>query len=112
MYLENDIETLFRENLEDWGFLVLKLKTPGRTGCMDRMILRPKYSPGAPLFVELKRSGKDLRPLQAAIADDWKARGVEVLMPAIGREGVVLLVADMIKMVQADYAFAKEQNLQ
>lgn len=64
--------------LERHGFKVLKLRTPGYSGVMDRMILWPTYAPRPPSFVELKRPGKEPRPLQVAVANDWKRRGCDV----------------------------------
>lgn len=64
--------------LKRYGFAVYKLRTPGNSGVMDRMILWPTYFPGPPIFVELKRPGKEPRPLQEAIANDWRKRGVDV----------------------------------
>jgi hypothetical protein len=105
MYLETDIEKRLKHRLEDYGFKVLKLTTPGRIGVMDRIILRPKYSPGPPMFVELKQAKKRLRPLQEAIADDWAARGCIILPPCIGMEAVEKLADRLIREVAADYAF-------
>jgi hypothetical protein len=75
---EAQIEHALKETLEAEGFLVLKLTTPGTVGTPDRMILWPKYCPRPPMFIELKAPDKDLRPLQAAVADNWKARGADV----------------------------------
>jgi hypothetical protein len=66
------------KRLERHGFKVLKLRTPGYNGPMDRMILWPKYAPRPPTFVELKRPGEEPRPLQVAVANDWRARGLDV----------------------------------
>jgi hypothetical protein len=105
MYLETDIEKRLKQRLEDYGFMVLKLTTPGRIGVMDRIILRPKYSPGPPMFVELKRDKKKLRLIQQVIADDWAARGCIILPPCIGMEAVEKLCDKLIREVAADYAF-------
>lgn len=75
--LESVVEQRLKQ-LERHGFAVYKLRTPGKSGVMDRMILWPKYAPRPPTFVELKRPGKEPRPLQAAVADDWTARGADV----------------------------------
>lgn len=76
--LESVVESHLKRSLEKHGFKVLKLTCPGTSGVMDRIILRPKYQPGPPIFVECKRPGKDLRPLQAAVGNDWRARGADV----------------------------------
>jgi hypothetical protein len=66
------------KRLEGHGFAVYKLRTPGKNGVMDRMILWPTYAPRPPSFVELKRPGEEPRPLQVAVADNWRARGCDV----------------------------------
>lgn len=75
--LESVVEQRLKR-LERHGFKVLKFRTPGYSGVMDRMILWPKYAPRPPTLVEIKRPGKEPRLLQAAVADDWRARGVDV----------------------------------
>lgn len=76
--LESAVERHLKRTLERHGFEVIKLTCPGNNGVMDRMILRPKYQPGPPIFVECKRPTKDLRPLQRAVGNAWRARGVDV----------------------------------
>lgn len=66
------------KRLEGYGFEVLKLRTPGYNGTKDRVVLAPKWSPAPPVFVEFKRPGKTERALQAAVRDDWRARGCDV----------------------------------
>lgn len=73
--LESKVEDRLKDKLQGKGFKVLKLTTPGTNGTMDRMILRPTWSPGAPWFVELKRPGKHERRLQEIVRDEWRARG-------------------------------------
>lgn len=65
-------------SLRRHGFMVLKFRTPGCNGVMDRIILWPKYAPRPPTFVELKRPGEVPRALQAAMAEDFTARGCDV----------------------------------
>lgn len=107
MLSESEVERILRVRLSDYGFLVLKLYTPGHTGAMDRMILRPRYSPGPPMFVELKRAGKTLRPLQVAVARDWERRGCTVLKPCSGLNDVEQLVHALIQLVMPDYMLAR-----
>lgn len=66
------------KRLERHGFKVLKLRTPGYNGTMDRLILWPTYAPRPPTFLELKRPGEEPRLLQVAVSNDWKARGCDV----------------------------------
>lgn len=111
MILESEVEQTLKRKLTDYGFLVLKLYTPGHIGVMDRMILRPRYSPGPPMFVEVKRPGKRVRKLQRAVGEDWKRRGAEVLSPVSSLHEVEQLCHDLIGLVAADYAFAQEADL-
>lgn len=111
MLLERDDEKHLRERLEPFGFLVCKLVTPGRTGPMDRMILRPRYSPGAPFFLELKRKNGKVRPIQKAVALNWRQRGMQVLKPVFGREEVDAIADQLIALVMPDYAFATEDDI-
>ena len=89
--------------LEASGLKVLKLRTPGYSGVPDRLILRPRYCPGPPWFVEIKRPGRTERLLQAGVRDDWRARGVLVLpmCDTIGK--VDQLVADVLRDVNREY---------
>lgn len=64
--------------LEKFGFEVVKLRTPGYNGVMDRMILWPEWSPKPPTFVECKAPKKHERLLQATLRDSWRRRGVDV----------------------------------
>jgi hypothetical protein len=88
------------KRLERHGFQVLKLRTPGYSGVMDRMILWPKYAPRPATFVELKRPGKEPRPLQAAVADDWKERGCDVREYCDTLDKVNTLVDSLIAEVE------------
>lgn len=103
---ETVIERQLKSKLESRGFKVLKLYTPGETGAMDRIILRPKYWPGEPMFVELKRPGKHPRPLQEAKAADWRARGVKVLAPINSLEKVNELVDMLFEQSYLAYSTA------
>lgn len=76
---EKPVEQRLRRNLEKYGFLVLKLETPGHVGTPDRMILRPSWSPGPPWFVEIKRPGEKPRRQQELVAQQWIQRGAKVL---------------------------------
>jgi len=78
---ELPVEERLKTKLEAIGFKVLKLVTPGNTGAMDRLILRPKWSPGAPYACEVKRPGKEPTRKQELLAEDWAARGMQVLPP-------------------------------
>lgn len=79
--LESKVENYLVRQLTQHGFSVPKLVCPGMSGVMDRLILRPKYNPGPPSVVEVKRPGETPRPLQLARADDWRQRGITVHDP-------------------------------
>jgi len=76
---EKPVEERLKDRLEKYGFKVIKLTCPGYAGVPDRMILRPKWAPGTPYFVECKRPGKTERRLQELVRDEWRARGCTVL---------------------------------
>lgn len=76
---EAPVEKRLKARLESFGCQVLKLVTEGTAGAMDRLILRPRWSPGPPWLVECKRPGKTERRLQELRRDDWRKRGVLVL---------------------------------
>lgn len=95
MMLEKVVEAALKK-LEAYGFKVLKLRTPGVNGVMDRMILAPSWSPAPPVFVELKRPGKSERALQAAMRDDWRARGCNVADACDTIEDVEQLCAQLV----------------
>lgn len=59
--LEKDVEKKLKVRLEKSGCLVLKFVSPGNAGVPDRLIITPS---GRMCFVELKRPGGKLRPLQ------------------------------------------------
>jgi hypothetical protein len=59
--LEKDIEKKLKKEVEKFNGMCLKFSIPGRAGMPDRIVLLPG---GRIVFVELKRPGKNLRPLQ------------------------------------------------
>lgn len=59
--LEKDIEKKLKARLEKIRCMVLKFVSPGNAGVPDRLIITPA---GRMCFVELKRPGGKLRPLQ------------------------------------------------
>lgn len=103
--LEAAVEGRLKRYLEKVGFKVLKLTTPGTMGVPDRMILRPKWSPGPPWFVELKRPGKAERPLQDAVRDDWRKRGVLVLDMCDSYEKVDALIEYVTEICQRERTY-------
>lgn len=65
--LEKEIEKKLKARLEKLGCMVLKFTSPGNAGVPDRLVLVPG---GTVWFVELKRPGGKLRPLQ----EIWRDR--------------------------------------
>lgn len=92
--------------LEQYGFEVFKLRTPGKNGAMDRLILWPTWSPAPPAFVEMKRPGKSERPLQIARRDNWRARGCDVRDACDTIEDVVELCDDLLLEAVCNYMTA------
>lgn len=69
----------------------LKWVCPGHAGVPDRVVITP---PGRVLFVEVKRPGETLRPLQAAMHRRLAGLGADCRVVA-SREEVDRLVAEL-----------------
>lgn len=65
---ESKIEKLLKRKVEEKGGLCLKWVSPGQTGVPDRIILMPN---GKIRFVELKRPGEKVSPVQKAMAKEF-----------------------------------------
>lgn len=73
--VERSIEKYLIQQTKQRGALALKFTSPGASGVPDRLIIRP----GHPVeFVELKRPGGKLRPVQAAMIRRLEALGQTV----------------------------------
>lgn len=70
--LEREIEEKLKARLESLGCLVFKFMSPGKAGVPDRLVLLPG---GRCFFVELKRPGQKLRPLQRFWKEKLEAMG-------------------------------------
>lgn len=57
-------------------FMCLKFRSPGYNGVPDRLVL----GNGQVVFIELKRPGKDLDPLQVVVGERMRRRGADVRM--------------------------------
>ncbi|KFB68872.1 VRR-NUC domain-containing protein [Candidatus Accumulibacter vicinus] len=68
--LESTVEIYLVRRVKALGGKVLKFVSPGNAGVADRLILLPK---GVHAFVETKRLGEPLDPLQEKFARDCKA---------------------------------------
>lgn len=109
--LEKQIEDYVRDRLKAWGFRVLKFTCPGTTGVMDRIILRPSYSPGAPFFCEFKQPRGRLASTQSAMGIDFERRGCNVLHAVWSMEDAYKLCDKLIDLVEDDYHAAKGVQL-
>ena len=70
--LEKDIENAFVRKVKQLGCITRKINGMGFNAWPDRLILCPG---GATLFIEFKRPGETLAPLQDALHSDVKAMG-------------------------------------
>lgn len=108
--LEKQIEEYIRERLKAWGFWVLKFTCPGTTGVVDRIILRPRYSPGPPHFVEIKQATGRMAAKQSVMGKEFEARGCLVEHSVWNMEDAYHLCDKLIGMVAADRIKAEEQG--
>ncbi|MEG2291783.1 MAG: VRR-NUC domain-containing protein [Carnobacterium sp.] len=78
MISEKDIEQRLKKKVEQQGALCLKFVSPGTSGVPDRLILLKR---GGSFFVECKRPGENLRPLQRKMKSKFEKLGhtVEVV---------------------------------
>ena len=74
MLTEKRVETRLRKKIEEMGGKAFKFSSPGNNGVPDRIVL---YK-GKSYFVELKKPGKELRPLQRVVSKKFKLLGFKV----------------------------------
>ena len=72
---EKVIEQKLRESVKAKGGLALKFTSPGTAGVPDRIVLVPD---GRVFFVELKATGKNMRPKQVKMASVLERLGHKV----------------------------------
>lgn len=77
MDIEKNIEQYFVRQVKAAGGWPLKLTCPGTPGVPDRMVLWPD---GVIHFVEMKRPGGKLRPLQIATMNRMREMGCNTFM--------------------------------
>ena len=75
--LENRVENRLVKLIKEQGGLALKFDPSIMNGMPDRQVLLP-YLKGRMIWVELKRPGEELRPLQAKRKKDLEAMGYQV----------------------------------
>ena len=71
---ERDVERYLIKECEGRGWLCWKFVSPGRRGVPDRIVIRP----GSAAFVEVKRKGGRISPLQIRRIEEL----IRLLMPA------------------------------
>lgn len=69
--LENELEKLFLRGVRKKGGEAFKFSSPGSNGVPDRVVLFE----GQVFFVELKKPGQKLRPLQKAMKRKFERLG-------------------------------------
>lgn len=72
---EKEVEKYLIRQVRKSGGLCLKFISPGWSGAPDRLCLWPK---GRVKFVEVKRPGAGLRPLQERRAEELRELGFDV----------------------------------
>lgn len=72
---EASVETHLVRRCQEQGWLCLKFTSPGTSGVPDRVVI----SPGSTFFVEVKRPGGSLRPLQRLRTERMRAAGATML---------------------------------
>lgn len=73
--LEREVEKILKTGIEGLGGMCLKWVSPSRRGVPDRIVILPK---GRVEFVELKKYGGRLSPLQKRMIAALRDRGVAV----------------------------------
>lgn len=74
LILENKIERYLKDEIEKINGKTFKFSSPGNNGVPDRIILHQ----GNTYFVELKKPGEKLRPLQKAVKKRFNKLGFNV----------------------------------
>lgn len=73
---EKSIEKYLRDKVEKLGGKAFKFSSPGNNGVPDRIVLIA----GRVKFVELKKPGEDLKPIQKYRKNQFEKLGFEVLV--------------------------------
>ena len=73
--MEKDIERYLIFEVKKRGGLALKFISPGFTGVPDRIVMFPN---GKIAFIEVKDTGKDLRPRQRYVKQQFENLGFKV----------------------------------
>lgn len=92
--LEKQVEEYFCREVKKHGGLALKLTSPGHAGVPDRVVLHD----GKILFVELKRPGGKLRPLQRYVFSRMRKFGAKVYVITCRAEVDAFVQQELIKV--------------
>jgi hypothetical protein len=97
---ESMIESYFKDQIEKMGGKCLKFVSPGTKAVSDRLVVLPN---NVHAFVELKRLGEELEPLQAKFLRDMRKLG-HYADWADRREGVDRILGNLKqRMERANY---------
>jgi hypothetical protein len=75
--LESDVEKKVCKHADELGIMHIKINIRGRRGWPDREFLIPG---GKPLFIEFKRPGEKVEPIQEFIHGQLRDAGYNVLV--------------------------------
>lgn len=73
--IESEIEQKMKDAIEARGGLFIKFVSPSKRGVPDRIVITPN---GRVYFVELKKEGGRLSPIQRYMHGEFRRHGVEV----------------------------------
>lgn len=99
---ESAVEKRFKAKLESHGFKVIKFTSVGTAGVPDRIIMRPTWSPGPPIFCELKRPDEEPTRAQMLTMQDMVNRGCIVLDFCNSYERVDTIKEYLVKMCERE----------
>lgn len=89
--LESAVESYLINQCKKRGWLTYKWSSPSNAGVPDRIVIRPG---GHVVFVEVKRDGGAVTPLQAHVHNKLTAVGARVIV-ATGKGGVDRFIAEL-----------------
>ena len=98
---ERDAEAWLRREIEKIGGEFWKFTSPGRDGVPDRIALLPV---GRVVFVEMKKSGEHLPPIQRYHIERLRSMGCEACV-VYGRDGAKRFLRDfsLAQVVESEY---------
>lgn len=73
--MEKSIEKYFRDQAKKHGAMAMKFVSPGNSGVPDRLVV---HRDGVVRFVELKKEGGRMRPVQEIMKRKLEGYGLDV----------------------------------